>query len=1043
MSLPSIFSLSPLIFIQRVVFLCLILICPHLTTGQSEVYNIERITVDDGLSDRGSSCMIKDARGLLWIGTSNGLNRYDGYNFEVYSTNPKSGNHINSNSVAELIEDRWKRILVMYKTVNQNAGMNYILMDALDPDTGENELLSLNDSMGLSGKVVDHFVDDRDQFHLVTISGKGMGIYGLDSLSKFNEVVFLSNSKLKMSANAQYKVFKDHSNQFWVYNSVEGVKVFNLQSELKAQYPNLPFNKNGKLENVPVNIFETDAQHRIWIASGESPGLYQFSTSQNQFVLDSLFPKNHVYNKLYHDEKGNVLADVRSYFARIDQLYCLNVENELINFDYLLKPGNLIGNIYSEDFFDIVYFCTYEGVEKIKNSKRVIDTYLDTIPGSWGKFIMGITGDGKEEIYFIRTISNWYKMNESTEEITPLYIKDEGRIMDIYGSVQGIYDDGILWGDNFDTLKRTGHLIKYNISNDSSILYDVPSRIQAMELDKTGQLWLGIGNTGNSKLMSFDPISETFVEYAERENNDPFKGMYFRVLYESSDGYLWAGMDKALIKIDPISRQSFVYKLRPGNPNSFSSAFIVFIDEDPEGRLLLGTSGGGVNIFNPSTGEVEEVLDVAQGLCSNMVCNIIQDSLGNYWISTFNGMSYYDRTNGTFRNFYMKDGLTHNEFNRRAYYQSASGKIYYGTLNGVNAFYSNDLLKARPNPPVTLTKISTYDSDQNKLQTIKSGLQDINELVLKPSISYFELFFTLPNYEDPKKNQYSVWLEGYDDEYNYLGNTPYVRFNKLPAGRYTVHVKAADGLGNWSASEVILPLVVQQVFYKKTWFFAMVSALIVGIMYLVYLYRVRQLLKVERLRTRIASDLHDEVGSMLTRISMGSDMLKEGVYQGVEQKQELDKIADQSRKATSIMRDVIWSIDSRKDKVKNLVDHMNEFLAEMLGLAEIRYDLETNNLPMEKSMEVDVRQNMYFIFKEAINNIVKHSNATNVKVKLLKEDRYYLLKVSDNGSDFIQKEESYSGQGTKNMLMRAQRIDAELKSYFENGFHVELKMSRF
>jgi signal transduction histidine kinase len=231
---------------------------------------------------------------------------------------------------------------------------------------------------------------------------------------------------------------------------------------------------------------------------------------------------------------------------------------------------------------------------------------------------------------------------------------------------------------------------------------------------------------------------------------------------------------------------------------------------------------------------------------------------------------------------------------------------------------------------------------------------------------------------------------------------------------------------------------VKQVFYKSIWFLLSLLATAIAIAFAVVRYRINQVKKIQLLRTRIASDLHDEVGSSLVHISMLTEMAKRSNNKTVTDEQ-LTNISGISRGAVSTMKDMIWSIDARYDTMAGMISHMHDHIHNVLAPAEIEFTFDQRGLQEQQKLSVLFRQNVYLIFKETINNIVKHSGATHVKIELHKENGIFYMRISDNGKG-IDKGKHSSGQGLSNMHMRAGRLKANLDITSMNGVSIVLKV---
>src|SRR6185436_12599079 len=251
-------------------------------------------------------------------------------------------------------------------------------------------------------------------------------------------------------------------------------------------------------------------------------------------------------------------------------------------------------------------------------------------------------------------------------------------------------------------------------------------------------------------------------------------------------------------------------------------------------------------------------------------------------------------------------------------------------------------------------------------------------------------------------------------------------------------IKGSVGKGSASINEISVDILVRQVFYKTAWFIILMSFAAAAIVYLIVRYRINQVKKIQFLRTRIASDLHDDVGSSLVRITVLADAIKREEVKETTSEQ-LGTISGISRGAVSTMKDVIWSIDSRNDTMGGMIQYMQEHLHNMLIPANIDFELRHANLADNEKLDMNFRQNVYLTFKEAINNVVKHSKASNVLVEIKKENDMFILQIKDDGKGISDKKFA-SGQGLYNMELRAKRLKAELEIISKNGLTVLLKV---
>jgi len=381
--------------------------------------------------------------------------------------------------------------------------------------------------------------------------------------------------------------------------------------------------------------------------------------------------------------------------------------------------------------------------------------------------------------------------------------------------------------------------------------------------------------------------------------------------------------------------------------------------------------------------------------------------------------------------------LSNNEFNYTSFYKDRRGRLWFGGMNGVQYFNPVEILEQKPNPPMSFTGFSKYNRLLDSLETKVLGDQDLAPVFISPFDSYFQFTWTLPNYFKPERNRYYAWLEGVEKDWSFVGTIPTIRFHKLPAGDFVLHIKGADSKGNWSATELRVPIHVKPFFFSTWWFIIGCILLIGGLIYAFARYRIQQLLEMERMRTRIAGDLHDEVGSMLSGLAMQAEIMELDLEKSDPKR--LRRISEISRLTLSKMRDVVWSIDSRRDQVKDLLDRMRENAEEMLTPRDVIFYFDLGELPLEKKLPVDQRQHLFLFFKEAITNIVKHSSASEVTIRFGQFTDHFELSVHDNGTSVSTNPPS-SGFGLQNLEMRAKKLGATFLLSREDGFKVGLQM---
>ena len=1029
------------------IFLCLLsllLVCSfHLCTAQNGVLLTDYYSINDGLSDRLVTQIIQNKDGFLWLATPNGLNKFDGYEFTVYNDHPSNPRNINEVNIAQLAETDKGEIILVYRN-------NYVFFDVLNPRTDEVKKVSLLPGDGIMGIVRDIKLNKSGTLEILSNHNDTLKLFQYRSNGSFDLIFDFYSKHKNQTAPVHFINLSDGS--YLISDSENGLCKYSPENQSLKYFPDTAFEclEPGQSLRHHTNILHQDGKGRIWLSFQNIPGIYLYNPKQETF--DLLYGHEEgMYTHIWEDDQQNVLLAKTTgigFFPKTLNLYCIGQDNRILDFSYMLDLSTHIIDIYGEDFFKTLFLAIDTGLKIVQNNRNKIKIFLnqDLAEGQRGNVMRGITGDGQGKVYMAREVKNWYALDLASETLDTLDLVDPktGEIMEFNCCMDIHYEAGYLWGISCQK-SAYAQLIKYHIATQKVETFIYQQRFTAFIKSTDGNFWLTY-QTSDKKggLVAFDPISETWMDYKDQGEVNPLRNVYPSFILESSDQMLWIASDKGLFKVDRKEKSTLIMTMpADANQKGLLSDNIYVVIEDAFQYLWIGSSNG-LNRYNPKNGEFLSY-DMSNGLANNQICGIIPDEENNLWISTYNGLSYFDTDSKLFKNFYKTDGLSEDEFNRFSFYKDENGAYYFGGVNGVNIFIPEDLLVSENNPPLVLTKLTRYNSAKDTLLIQTSDLNYRKELVIQPYDTYFQLNFSLPNYIQSKKNQFVSKLEGFENNWNYLGNTPQVRYNNLPPGNYTLLLRGADANGNWNSSPLRVKIRVRPIFYETLGAKVALVGILAFVLIGIFQYQLEQRLKVERLRTKISSDLHDEVSGLLSGIAMQTDVLKTITNDEIS-KDRLKSIGEVSRMAMNKMSDVIWSIDSRKDKVEDLIHRMREHADDILVPLNIECIFEIGKIDKQKKLPVEIRQNLYFIFKEAINNVVKHSSADKVVVNLGNKGQRFELKIQDNGNGALEKSTHKSkktGQGISNLKMRAQRIDALLDIINADGFTVKVEMKKF
>ena len=1020
-------------------------ICP----AQDIAVPSQYYSLNEGLSDRMVNDILQSRFGYVWIATPNGLNKFDGYEFTIFSDSPSSKNkyRISGSNIKRLEEDVDGDIVIIYENILH-------FFDLLNPQTHKYVKVNLRFD-DLIGRVRDIHVNNKGEVLILTISENKSRIYQYQKEEdKLIELVAIEEKHKNQSQEVQF--IQLISEMFFINDEELGLRYVDPKGNIIKSFDREDFVSSKRYPG-KASFLHEDVMGRVWLAFHNQAGVFQFNPSDTVFEIVESVPKTGYFINIWEDKKKNILlgrTKKRASNPSLDDLFCIPLNGDPENFTHLLKPvGSRIVSAYSEDFFKTIFFGINTGLKVVQINRSKIKTFLTTdieADERGSSSIGGITGDGQGTIYFSRESDYWYALDTRMDMLDTLILRDStGRVLN-FDCGYDLYLDknkNELWGISCKN-SRSGQIHCYDLSECIVTTYSPDNhsfKVKSFTVDRNGVFWLACEPDGQKgQLFSFNPVTKGFLIFEDQSIKDrnPLRGASPHFIMEDSRGMLWVGTENGLIRVDRESRSSQIFNMQEENNIGFSSNAIYVIHEDKEGLLWLGTKNG-LNVFNPQTKDVA-IYYKENGRAGSTIRGILPDEKGNYWISTVNGLSYFNtdpEVDAPFRNFYHIDGLSNDEFNNFSYHQDENGRYYFGGVNGLNAFYAKDLLKTEDIPTVFITNITRYNSKKQALIEQDTNLWGLEELELSPYDTYFQLHFSLPIYTSPERNTYRARLKGYEENWISLGKNPFLRYNSLPHGNYTLLIRGADPNGNFSEEDFSLYIKVKPMFYQTWTFFFIMFGLLVGLLYLLFQYQLEQGLKVERFRMKLSSDLHDEVSGLLSGIAMQTDVLQM-LAKDENSKQRLKTIGEVSRKAMSKMSDVIWSIDSRKDRVSDLIHRMLEHADDILLPMSIRYDFNVGKIDKTQKLPVNIRQNLYFIYKEAINNIAKHSNASEVSINLGNNGTGFEMQVHDNGNGKA-KPSVKTGQGISNIQMRAQRINARLEINKENGYTIYLKMKKF
>jgi signal transduction histidine kinase/ligand-binding sensor domain-containing protein len=516
-----------------------------------------------------------------------------------------------------------------------------------------------------------------------------------------------------------------------------------------------------------------------------------------------------------------------------------------------------------------------------------------------------------------------------------------------------------------------------------------------------------------------------------------------RTVVEDSQGAVWFGMaggGLACLKEDRIQR----FRIADG----LSSDFIECLHFDKEGALWIGTFGGGLDRLK--NGHFA-VINRKQGLPNSVIGDIEEDGWGFFWMSSHDGIIRVSEvelnrcadgeTNELHcQTFGINDGMPTIECSeglQPAGCKTADGRLWFPTSKGLVAVNPRDVEANPLPPPVVIEEVRVDDQPLPREESSSSPLK------IPPGRHRFEFQYTGLSFVDPEKVRFQYRLNGFEKDWVNAGTKRTVNYNYIPPGTYSFQVIGCNNDGVWNETGASIPFSVLPYFWQTLWFHILAWTMIVaasgGLVWFDTRRRMRQKLErlewqraVEHERARIAHDIHDDLGAHLTRISMLSESARGELDNPERATAGLNQIYDTARELTRAMDEIVWAVNPRHDTLEGLASYLEKFAQDLLATAGIRCRLDMPLQFQEWRLTAEVRHNLFLAFKEALHNVVKHSAASEVHIRLTPQTAAFELAIEDDGRGFTpgtggknQPDDSVrisSGNGLENMTRRLAEI---------------------
>jgi two-component sensor histidine kinase/ligand-binding sensor domain-containing protein len=987
-------------YLNRTLAVLLFMGCSIAVHSQNRDVEFEHIGLREGLSQVSAYSIYEDYLGFIWIGTDDGLNRFDGYDFKVFQNSPQNGRSLSNNSVNDIFEDSKNNLWV-----GTDRGLNL-----LDRDKGE-------------------FTSFQFDFH----------------------------DERSISSSTIWCLAKDANGVLWI-GTANGLNRFDESDSSFTRFQ-LAYDRPGTLSNNNINCLLTDPLGNLWV--GTNQGLNLWQPQEESFLRFSIPGDESLYGQAI---LSLAFSSDSSLFIGTNQgLYCLkngemakeaiNMPRDLSIHDLRFDRKNTLWIGTDEGLYQLsegrrtpILHRHDEDIDRSLSGDRVTKIIEDHTGILWvGTFSAGVNIHYDEQRRFyhydrkdmgstvfpsdhVRCLEEinpgnyWIGTTNGIGTLAEVFVDDESlpsipaefRFQDVESIrhqdsivVIGTHQNGLSILD-----LRTGELIKLEKGLGNEGLSD--SRISDIEF--MGDLiWVGTRGGGVNILekdgtrvgqLSFDPTSKNSL----RDNR-------ITCLTPEGNEAMWIGTSSAGVqRYDPSTKSFQSYKMSTDSTTSLSNDKVLCMAYQ-NAILWIGTRGGGLNKLDLISGKVT-VYATEDGLSNNVVSNILPDGQGRIWCTTNKGISVLEITNGSFVNYNDLDGLGNQAFNPGAAIMTSSKEMFFGGLQGMDVVSFEDIQLNTVLPPVFFTEFEAFNEDENNYDKrySRSFIGEVGTIELPPEISLVTIGFTALNYRTPEKNRFQYRLKGASQDWTYIDDRRYVTFSGLPPGTYTLEVKAANNDGLWSETPGTMELVIEPSFFQ-TWIFKILVVLFITL--LVYLYsriRVSRIKKVNRL-------LEERVKVRTKQIAKERDekaVLLQEIHHRV--KNNLQIVNSLLRLQSHYVKDeeALWALDESQNRVMSMaMIHERMYKTENLANINIRdyisdlcrdivrtYDLSDSvklNLDIQvEKLNLDTLTPLGLIINEISSNAMKYAFPDGMTgsftVSLVRlEGNRFKLSIGDDG----------------------------------------------
>lgn len=1008
----------------------------------TEIIRFGKLSIDHGLSQNVILCMVQDSLGFMWFGTQDGLNRYDGRKFSIYKYDRSDLFTISNNMILSLFEDNegvlWAGTASGLNRYDREKDRfeRYVTAE-LGENLPNDQIRSITQTSG--GEII------------LATYGTGLALYNKQT-GKFR-IFNASETKGKGPSYAKLNsVYRDSKGRIIVGTWGGGTDIFDAESGT-FQSVRLPENLSGNISYGRVNSISEDSEGIIRIST--NGGLLEIAPGTNE-VRKIPLPAQ------ISEQKAELISC--AFRDSFSNLWIGTREKGL----WLLRQNS-------------EHYISYTRNELIKDSISN-NSVTSIMQDESGLLWAGTYGDGLN-FFSSRPNSNLHFFHDPNDEFSI----NENKIFAFCETSRGDIWIGTR-GKGASILNPETFEVRPFVHDSIEPLFTGQEIIFALCEDNEGWIWMGTSGGG---LIEFDPDAGTLQYHrTSAGNKNTVSSDTIFDLSVQADGILWLGTSSGLNRYDKKKKEFRSFRSRPGDASSIASDRVRGVCVGSNNKLWISTeyggpsvldldtfaikrlittgrtpidtstygvvehsngnvwfgSASGVYIFDPLNRSVKNISE-KEGLPNSLIASMAEDSHGDMWVSTNNGMARIDSDGNVLRVFDKDDGFQSNEFTQGSSVRLRDGRILAGGINGFNLFSPDGFAESSFRPRLTFTEFRlfnkpvTADTDGGRLS---NAVWCTDEIDLSYRDSVISLEFAAMDFRNPNKISYKYMMDGFDKDWINSGNSNIATYTNLDHGKYKFMVKSTNSDGLWKGSNAEISLEISPPFWKRGWFKAAGAIGLISAGSILYQSKLNQIKKEKRAqeeftrklieaqendRKRIAAELHDSIGHGLliskNRLQMS---LNEGSLDE-DSARKISDVADLLSGTLNEVREISYNLHPYQIERLGLTKAIRSIVDRVSGSDRIAFTCSVDEV--DSLLKPDAEINLYRIIQECVNNVIRHSGATEAILNVSRNNNEISAMVFDNGKGINKEDLSRGlikrGLGLEGMNERARIIGGELK----------------